>query len=665
MPVDESQLTPDNRQNLTALAPGLLATAIFVALGIVEGGHPETVWYPAAIVLLGLLAAVLLGGAAVGAQPPVELALAVLGFGVFTLWSFATIFWAADREIALDGSTKTLLYFTSFALFAWLPWRRSSATFMICTFVLATTVVAAWFFVVPDVDDSSSRPFLFGRLADPVGYPNGNAALLFSAFWPALVLASRREVPVVLRTALLAAAGGLLQLVIATQSRGAAVAATVTVLIVFLVVPGRLRILGTLVPVGIVAGWMTPRLLRLGDLTLTDQELQAAVADARAAFLLSLAALGLLGAVTAVAEKRFALPGALTRRSSVTVGVVALTATLIVAAWSLGSSTSTLIERVRDARSSVGGSRFSERQVDGGRVELWRVGLDEFRRHPIVGIGVDNFAVPYARERQVDDEEPLYPHSLVVKIASQTGLVGSLIFLGFLASAALAVTRAWRADAETRAVVVAAALPATYWSIHGSIDWLWELPALSLPALGFLALAGGVDRNLTQIRTSIETKRRFATYSAAVACLTSTLILVPLWLSAREVELAGGEWRLNPASAFTRLDRAARLNPLADTPAVTAGAIASRRRDFRSMATSYSAALERNSHNWYAHLQLAVAYSLTGRKDAALRSIRRARQLNPLERILVTVERQLQNGKRPDPRAIDAYFLEQARDLIR
>ena len=32
-------------------------------------------------------------------------------------------------------------------------------------------------------------------------------------------------------------------------------------------------------------------------------------------------------------------------------------------------------------------------------------------------------------------------------------------------------------------------LPAIEWLIHGSIDWFWEIPALSGPALGFLAVA--------------------------------------------------------------------------------------------------------------------------------------------------------------------------------
>jgi hypothetical protein len=39
--------------------------------------------------------------------------------------------------------------------------------------------------------------------------------------------------------------------------------------------------------------------------------------------------------------------------------------------------------------------------------------------------------------------------------------------------------------------------------------------------------------------------------------------------------------------------------------------------------------------------------------------------LNPIERLLIDVERQLREGRRPDPRAIDRHFLRHAGGLIR
>ena len=638
-----------NRQHVIALAAGLPAIAVFVAFGVIEGGHPPTVWYPAAIILLALLAAVLLGTGSV--LVPVPLAVATLCLAAFTLWGFATILWADERAVALDGSAKTLLYLAAFALFACLPWRRWSATVALSAFVLATAVVTSAIFLLPNVDDFSSRPFLFGRLADPVGYPNGNAALLLSAFWPAVVLASRRELPGVLRAFLVAAAGGLLELVVATQSRGAAVAALATLLFVVALLPGRVRLLVTLAPVVAVTGIMSSLLIRLGDLSLDDRELREAVADARGGYLLSLGVLFAIGLVLAFGDSWFRR--VLPRRSR----AFALAVLLALTAAASGVA----LARIDDVRDVIETSRFSDQQVDGGRLELWRVGLQEFRRHPFIGIGVDNFAVPYTRERRSDDEEPIYPHSLLVRIPSQTGIVGTLLFAGFLTGAALAAFRAARPDSATAAVVLAATLPAVGWAIQGSLDWFWELPALAAPAFAFLALAGRV----AVADSPGMVLRGRALQVVAGACVVAMVLLLPLWLSARNVEIAGREWSRDPARALSRLDLAARLNPLSDTPAVTAGAIASRRRDFRSMAAFYAESLERNPYSWYAHLQLAVADSQTGRQRAALQSIRRARELNPLEPVLVNVERQLEQGRRPDPRALDRYFIEQAGDLIR
>ena len=36
-------------------------------------------------------------------------------------------------------------------------------------------------------------------------------------------------------------------------------------------------------------------------------------------------------------------------------------------------------------------------------------------------------------------------------------------------------------------------LPLVVWLIYGSVDWFWEMPALSGPALGFLGVAVALE----------------------------------------------------------------------------------------------------------------------------------------------------------------------------
>ena len=118
-----------------------------------------------------------------------------------------------------------------------------------------------------------------------------------------------------------------------------------------------------------------------------------------------------------------------------------------------------------------------------------RVALLEFRRHPLAGVGVDNFAESYVRDRR-SREEPLYPHSLELGVLEQTGIVGGLLFAGFVVAAGIAVLRGVGrgpdlAGGAARAGVVAA----LYVAIHGSGDWLWEFPALAATSLAWVGLA--------------------------------------------------------------------------------------------------------------------------------------------------------------------------------
>jgi O-antigen ligase len=80
------------------------------------------------------------------------------------------------------------------------------------------------------------------------------------------------------------------------------------------------------------------------------------------------------------------------------------------------------------------GTRLTASLDGRSRDEFWSVALQEFAQQPLGGIGAGNFAAAYVRERK-SFEEPADPHSLPVRILSQTGIVGAALFLGFLAAA--------------------------------------------------------------------------------------------------------------------------------------------------------------------------------------------------------------------------------------
>ena len=69
---------------------------------------------------------------------------------------------------------------------------------------------------------------------------------------------------------------------------------------------------------------------------------------------------------------------------------------------------------------------------------------------------------------------------------------------------------------------------------------------------------------------------RLAVGAAAVLGVVLALSFAGPWLSDRYVTRALAIWRLNPASAFDRLDSASSLDPLSPRPKAVAGSIALR-----------------------------------------------------------------------------------------
>jgi tetratricopeptide (TPR) repeat protein len=172
-----------------------------------------------------------------------------------------------------------------------------------------------------------------------------------------------------------------------------------------------------------------------------------------------------------------------------------------------------------------------------------------------------------------------------------------------------------------------------YWFAHGSVDWFWEFPGLAGPALACLGLAAGLaprSRQVASEGTSGRPRWAAVVAVAVLGVLVAASYALP-WLAAREVDRAAGVWRSDPKEADEALANARRLNPLSDRPDLIAGAIASRVGDLDRMRAAFLRALERNPHNWYAYLQLAVAASLEGERERALTLLGEARELNPAE----------------------------------
>jgi tetratricopeptide (TPR) repeat protein len=251
-------------------------------------------------------------------------------------------------------------------------------------------------------------------------------------------------------------------------------------------------------------------------------------------------------------------------------------------------------------------------------------------------------------------------------VLSQTGLVGGLLFGGFLGCALAAV---WLARSRRsplgHAVAAAAVVTFAYWALHGSIDWFWEFPGLAGPAFAWLGLAGGLERPAPAAVSSANSENRISMPAAAgytLALVASVVSLGLPWLAAREIERAADTWRSDPEDAYSILDRARALNPLSARPDLVAGAIAMRQEDFGRAEDSFERALERKGDDWYAELELAIVAAREGRQEEALTRLDRAEELNPLEEAVGLVREGVRSGEPVDPHVIDRIFLQRVEE---
>jgi Tfp pilus assembly protein PilF len=596
-----------------SLAVGLAGISILLWWAAQEGGYAPTAWYPGALVFLALLAVVV---ASVGRRPALapQAWIAIALLAAFTVWNFLSISWAGVQGDAWDGANRTLLYFTVYATFALMPWRAPEGALVLGLFVVGTAAVGGL-----ALASEGAGAFNGSRLADPIGYENASAALFLMAFWPAVALAARPEVHWAARACLLAAGGALLQLALLAQSRGSILGVAVALPLLVLLSRERIRVLAALLLVAVATLATLDPLLDVVAAGSTT-EVEQAVADERVALALASATLFLIGSLLAFRDR----PG----RPQRGFGLVASrrrAVALVAAALALVAvGTAVAASMLEDA---------PRPGLESGRYDMWRVAGSEFADRPLLGVGADNFAVDFVRERRTG-EEPLYPHSLLLRTFSQTGLVGGVLFLGFVAAAlAAAVPRRREPNALAAAVAAAGVTAAVYWLVHGSIDWLWEIPVLGASAFAVLGLASGLV--LTKAREAREAAPSGARL-AAVSVATGALFLAAAasyafpGLAALELERAV---RALPDSeqAFSHLERAHGLNPLSERADVVAGTLAEESGQSDRARKAFEQALERNPDDWYAHLRLALLARAEGREAEEVARLERVRSLNPRE----------------------------------
>jgi hypothetical protein len=515
--VTDGGAPPARERSLLWVLPTGILLGIWLWLVFSSGGYPTKNWvFPAiALGVLGLAVASLL------AYPrrPRQLSLTILCLaGAYSVWVAASSVWATNSGAAWTAGGRTFAYLLVLALgMVYFTSSSVRATFRYLLMLAATILVVVTIWRLWSAPGLSAL-FSGGRLTYPAGRADTTAAVFLICFWPLMWLAAGPAERAPVRGIAVGLATGLVGLAVLTQSRGATWSLAITLVLVFLLTPGRVRMLFYLVVPALLMVYAFPRLDQYW--TLTSQTVDGGIA-ARTLCVAVIAA-GFMGTILALLEGWVKVS---TRMKIIfgTVLLVGCAAAIVYGAigfaqrtgdplgW-LGHNWRLLMSEPAaiDPSGSAGPAGLT-----GGapptRTEAGNTAWREFLGARVVGVGANDSV----------EHSP----SLALQVPADTGIVGAVLFAGTLLLAfggmlwpRLAVgwgraKRAWRGKGEgppgestgapQRAKgsrwgqepmaygwQMALFAGAAYWFVHANIDWLWRIPGATVPAL--LMVAAGV-----------------------------------------------------------------------------------------------------------------------------------------------------------------------------
>jgi hypothetical protein len=211
-------------------------------------------------------------------------------------------------------------------------------------------------------------------------------------------------------------------------------------------------------------------------------------------------------------------------------------------------------------------------------------------------------------------------------------------------------------------VAAAALVPLIVWLVHGSVDWLWEFPALSAPALAFAALAGRLgpaDPTPAATRDRPGSARIAPAVLAGLVGLASLVALALPWFSDRNIAGALTQWRVHPKLAARRLERAAAFAPWSTQPQLVAGLIAVERD--RDGTAQFRAVARKDERDWFSRFELALSAGAAGERPRAAAYLYAARRRNPREVVIRTASATLRHGRVLTPRQARTFFARRLR----
>lgn len=620
----------------------MVSTGVFILvsllaswLGYASGGYYVDAWGLAAFIMAAVIAAAAMLGLLGGARSLWSVAATSLFIG-YAAWTFASILWSANRGDAWFGAGLTLLYLLVFWVSATLVAMGASRRWTMAAMSIGPGVVAA--LAVPRLVTETEDIFVLSRLLGTAGYFNAQAAILLVSFWISIYVAGSRRIHPALRAAALASATLGVQVAVLTQSRGAMVALAVSLPVFFLLSGRRLRALISFIPIAAFLFVAFPDLNRVYLEMQGGGSGQSAAID-RATLVIWVMAFeaGIYGLAWGVLDRKWRPPGEFARA----VGSAALA--LTVAVVIIGNLL--IVDRVGNPADWMGDRwvAFTTNDVSGqdesrylsaggsGRYTLWQVAWRDFTENPILGVGTHNYEATYYQNREQNVNWVRQPHMLPLEVLAERGIVGGVLFFGFLGTclAAGMWKRFSNLNAEGKAQAGALLAAVTYWLVHSSAEWFWQVPAVTLPAIIYLAMLAAPWNRLRGDEEVFAPSHRPLRLAGVGIAVLALAVVGPLYAADRLRENAEGEE--NPLLALQGLERAQAANPLDADLARLEGDFALQIGDVPRASRAYARAIRLNPEHYAPYAVLGGLYEQIGQNGRAVSLYQKSLQLNPLD----------------------------------
>jgi hypothetical protein len=615
---------------LSEVALTLLVGGVFFVLAYANGSYNTTTWTSFAVLVWWTL-----GLVAIGVLPGHRPARAALVIGallsLLAIWALVSTQWAADADAAYLQAAEVALYAGAFFLVASTITRKTASQVLdgIALAIVAIALVALGgrLFNGLSATRAAGRalPAVVDRLSWPVGYWNGLAMLVALAL-PLLLRHVVSDASRFVSAAAVAAIPPIVADIYVASSRGGAIVGVVAVATFLALCRDRLRIAAA-AAVGVAGGIAAVLVLELRPV-LVDGPFgthAASVAGREVAPLL-------VAVIAATGVAWFALDPLVRRIPAssrrVAVGLTVGAVVALVAAAALSHPVARVHAFSRPPVAPDAPRFVRAHLVSGsgsGRWQFWTAAVDQWKSAPVVGSGAGSFAAWWA-EHGTLTMFVRNAHSLYLESLGELGAIGFLLVAGiWVGGCVIGVRTSRRTDAGLRATVAAATAVSVAFAVGAGVDWLWQLPAVSLVAVSALPLALGVPAAEPVLRRRPSTRAALA----GLALVVVVFELVPL--------LAGhalGQSRRAAANgqASTARDAALRahaLEPWATAPLEQLALLAESRGDLAEAQRWIDAARRKDAGDWQVRLIAARIETRRGAVAAARADLRAARRLNP------------------------------------